>query len=85
MRRSIVWSVVLVFLAVLAGPARLPAHRAKGDARLSKIGPAPDFTLPTQTGARLSLQDLRGKVVAITFIYASCVDTRVRCPEINQF
>ena len=27
--------------------------------------------------ARLSLRDLRGKVVAVTFIYASCVDT---CP-----
>jgi protein SCO1/2 len=52
-------------------------HEAKGDARLSRIGPAPDFTLTTQDGARLALRDLRGKVVAVTFIYASCADT---CP-----
>ncbi|MGH7355413.1 MAG: SCO family protein, partial [Candidatus Rokuibacteriota bacterium] len=43
----------------------------------SKIGPAPEFALTTQDGARLSLRDLRGKVVAVTFIYASCADT---CP-----
>jgi protein SCO1/2 len=72
-----IWRIVLVALAILAVPARLPGHEAKGDARLSKIGPAPDFTLTTQMGARLSLRDLRGKVVAVTFIYASCADT---CP-----
>jgi protein SCO1/2 len=44
---------------------------------LPKIGPAPAFSLTTQDGARLALQDLRGKVVAVTFIYASCADT---CP-----
>jgi protein SCO1/2 len=60
---------------MLAVPARLPGHEATADARLSKIGPAPDFTLTTQAGARLSLRDLRGKVVAVTFIYASCADT----------
>src|SRR5262249_57258066 len=57
--------------------ARLPAHGDKGDATLAKIGPAPEFSLTTQAGARLSLRDLRGKVVAVTFIYASCADT---CP-----
>jgi len=41
------------------------------------MGPAPAFTLTTQDGTRLSLADLQGKVVAVTFIYASCVDT---CP-----
>ena len=52
-------------------------REAKGNERLSKIGPAPAFTLTTQDNARLSLRDLRGKVVAVTFIYASCADT---CP-----
>jgi len=74
--RRIVWSLWLVAL-VLTGPVDLPAHEAKGDATLSKIGPAPEFSLTTQTGARLSLRELRGKVIAVTFIYASCVDT---CP-----
>jgi protein SCO1/2 len=44
---------------------------------LPKIGPAPEFSLTTQEGARLTLKDLRGKVVVVTFIYASCTDT---CP-----
>jgi protein SCO1/2 len=44
---------------------------------LPRIGRAPAFTLTTQDGARLSLDDLRGKVAAVTFIYASCADT---CP-----
>ncbi len=69
--------VLLAALAALAAPVRAPGHEAKADARLSKIGPAPDFALTTQDGARLSLRDLRGKVVAVTFIYAGCTDA---CP-----
>src|SRR5262245_11053667 len=44
---------------------------------LPKIGPAPEFDLTTQDGQRLSLKELRGKVVVLTFIYTSCADT---CP-----
>jgi protein SCO1/2 len=44
---------------------------------LPKIKPAPEFTLTKQDGKRLALKDLRGKVLAITFIFASCADT---CP-----
>jgi len=43
---------------------------------LPKIKLAPEFTLMKQDGKRLALKDLRGKVLAITFIYASCTDTR---------
>src|SRR5436190_19793093 len=64
-------------MALGAWPAPGFGHAPKPDARLTKIGPAPDFTLTTQDGTRLSLRDLRGKVVAVTFIYASCADT---CP-----
>src|SRR5262249_51702714 len=42
-----------------------------------RIGPAPEVSLTTQDGQRLSLKELRGKVVAVTFIYTSLVDT---CP-----
>jgi protein SCO1/2 len=56
----------------------LPAFGHAGeDEALPKIGPAPAFTLTTQAGTRLSLQDLHGKIVVLTFIYASCADT---CP-----
>ena len=44
---------------------------------MPKIKPAPEFTLTKQDGKRLALKELRGKVLAITFIFASCVDT---CP-----
>lgn len=69
-------TVAVVALALLLWPVLGVAHRAKEGGRLSKIGPAPEFTLTTTDG-RLSLGDLRGKVVAVTFIYATCTDT---CP-----
>ena len=53
------------------------AHKPKAEARLPQIGPAPEFTLVDQDGKLVSLKDRRGYVVAVTFIYASCVDT---CP-----
>jgi len=68
----------LMLLAVLGVCATCAsAHEAKGNARLPVVGPAPDFALTTQAGERLSLTDLRGKVLAVTFIYATCKDT---CP-----
>ena len=70
-------AIGLVVVAALGGAAPALAHEAKSDARLSRIGPAPEFGLTTQDGARLTLRDLHGKVVAVTFIYASCADT---CP-----
>jgi protein SCO1/2 len=69
--------MALAGLALLGGSAPVEAHPAKADARLSRIGPAPDFALTGQDGARVGLADLRGKVVVVTFIYASCADT---CP-----
>jgi protein SCO1/2 len=59
------------------GPTSAFGHPAKEHQRLSKIGPAPDFALTSQDGNRVSLKELRGAVVVLTFIYASCIDT---CP-----
>jgi protein SCO1 len=67
-------------LGGLAGglwPAPGLGHPTHSSQRLPRIGPAPDFTLTTQDGGRLSLKELRGTVVVVTFIYASCADT---CP-----
>jgi protein SCO1 len=64
-------------LAIASSPGSAIAHPPAKDARLAKIGPAPEFALTTQDGSRLSLHDLRGKVVVVTFVYASCDDT---CP-----
>jgi len=63
-------------LAVLASPAR-----AAPEERLPEIGPAPDFALTSQDGARVALRDFRGKVVAVTFIYTSCPDI---CPILTE-
>jgi protein SCO1/2 len=67
-------------LALLA-PWPAHAHDAPHDQRLPTIGPAPDFTLTSQDGARVSLRDFRGKVVAVAFIFASCTDV---CPMLTD-
>jgi protein SCO1/2 len=59
------------------GLSHKPDHKAEEGARLSKIGPAPAFTLTAQDGRRLSLNELHGKVVVVTFIFTSCADA---CP-----
>ncbi|HEY1334403.1 MAG TPA: SCO family protein [Myxococcaceae bacterium] len=64
-------------LVLPAGPEPASGHRAIEGGRLPRIGTAADFTLTTQDESRLTLRDLRGKVVVITFVYASCTDT---CP-----
>jgi len=61
---TLLWS--LAFAANVAVAESLP-----------KIKPVPEFTLMKQDGKPLALKDLRGKVLVITFIYASCTDT---CP-----
>ena len=67
----------LITLALVSWLVLSLSQAAGESADLPKIGPAPAFSLTTQEGARLALKDLRGKVVAVTFIYASCADT---CP-----
>jgi protein SCO1/2 len=67
--------LIVLLVLVWRGPGL--SHKAEEGERLSKIGPAPLFTLTAQDGRRLSLNELRGKVVVITFIYASCADA---CP-----
>ena len=65
-------------LAVLALPA---AHAADGDKRLPVIGTAQPFALTSQDGVSVALADLRGKVVALAFIYTGCPDI---CPMLTQ-
>jgi protein SCO1/2 len=71
--------VLVLVLVALAWPALAhdASHGTIQDARLPTIGPAPDFALTSQDGARVTLGDFRGKVLAVTFIFASCKDT---CP-----
>jgi protein SCO1 len=68
---------MLIVLLVVGWRAPGLSHKGEEGERLSKIGPAPAFTLTAQDGRGLSLNELRGKVVVVTFIYASCTDA---CP-----
>ena len=71
------WLAGLTAVLVLTWSGLGLPHAPRKDERLSKIGPAPEFVLTNQDGRRFALNELRGRVVAVTFIYASCADT---CP-----
>jgi protein SCO1/2 len=78
-RRAAPAAVFLLVLALLAVPAL--AQAVAGGKPLPVIGPAPPFALTSQDGAPVSLASLRGKVVAVTFIYTGCPDI---CPLLTQ-
>ena len=71
------WPARILLLALMAGPAH--AHDAPHDERLPTIGPAPDFTLVSQDGVRVSLHDFRGKVVAVVIHLYVLSPTSARC------
>jgi protein SCO1/2 len=50
----------------------LCADAAPNASRLAVIRTAPDFTLTTQAGAPLRWEDLRGKVVLVSFVFTTC-------------
>jgi protein SCO1/2 len=77
MRSPLLCTLALFVAVEIAGAGSASAHTNRDDARLPVVGPAPEFTLMASTGERWKLADLRGKVLAVTFIYTSCTDT---CP-----
>ena len=52
-------------------------HSPLTSSRLAVIQPAPEFTLTTQAGNKLSSSDLKGKIVLVSFIFTTCNGT---CP-----
>ncbi len=73
--------VLTAALAAVAtwGRVLLPGHPTLAGAVLQPPVLAYDFRLPDQDGRIVSLSGLRGKVVALTFLYANCPDV---CPLI---
>lgn len=68
---------MLLVVAVSLAPICM-AHETQGtQERLPTLGIAAKFRLTTHDEGSLSLGDLRGKVVVISFLYTSCADT---CP-----
>jgi protein SCO1/2 len=72
-------TVSFLLAALLASSAL--AHQSGNAERLPVIGPAPSVTLTSQAGKSVSLDDFRGKAMAVTFIFASCTDT---CPLLTD-
>jgi protein SCO1/2 len=77
-----VGALLLLLLAALAGwiiiTGRLPfSAPTLNGLPVQASGLVPDFTLTASTGERLSLSDLRGKVLLIYFGYTFCPDS---CP-----
>jgi protein SCO1/2 len=75
MMRSLLVALILLSFSLVAcgdrsGLARIDMQR--------KV--APDFSLVDQRGHEVKLGDLRGKVVALTFLYTSCPDV---CPVVT--
>ena len=75
-------ATLIIALGVLAWPPLAVAHEAAQDEqRLPTIGAAFDFALTSQDGWEVTLASLRGKVVAVTFIYTWCPDV---CPMLTD-
>jgi protein SCO1 len=79
MRAALTFAVVTAAALMLAGPREAPSDVSQGEP-LPKIAPAPQFTLTSQDGKQVALTDLRGKVVAVTFIFTLCSAT---CPVLT--
>lgn len=67
---------LLPILTLVARPVGAHGNDAPAE-HLAKIGPAPEFTLIAQDGSTFSSSALRGKVVAVNFVFTRCTDV---CP-----
>ena len=79
MRRLVLVALMCLVLGALGGVLAATATRPEPAAArfVPPREPAYDFSLRNQDGKRTSLADARGKVIALTFIYATCRDL---CP-----
>jgi protein SCO1/2 len=80
MRAAFILALAFLASATVSAPAHDAPHPQAKQQRLRTIGAAPAFALTSQDGVPVALADLRGKVVAVTFIYTSCADT---CPMLT--
>ena len=81
MRAALILSLAaLVTSACLLLAFSRDAQQTPIEPPLPKIAPAPEFALTSQDGARVTLADFRGKVVAVTFIFTLCTAT---CPVLT--
>jgi protein SCO1 len=84
-RTALILALVMLALILPASVMlmQLPSDTQQATSQeqpLPTIAPAPGFTLISQDGVQISLADLRGKVVAVTFIFTLCTAT---CPVLT--
>src|SRR5262245_13961773 len=79
MRVGLTLALAVLAALLLSGPHEA-AHDVAREPPLPKIASAPDFKLTSQDGKPIALADLRGKVVAVTFIFTLCSAT---CPVLT--
>jgi protein SCO1/2 len=77
--RTAIGLALLVLTAFMLRPQGT-GQQVSQELPLPTIAPAPEFTLTSQDDAQVALADLRGKVVAVTFIYTLCTNT---CPVLT--
>jgi protein SCO1 len=79
MRAGLALALAVLAALLLSGPHEA-AHDVSREPPLPKIAPGPDFKLTSQDGKPIALADLRGKVVAVSFIFTLCSAT---CPVLT--
>jgi protein SCO1 len=79
MRAVLTLAIMAASALMLSGPREAPFDVSQEEP-LPKIAPAPQFSLTSQDGKQVALADLRGKVVAVTFIFTLCSAT---CPVLT--
>ncbi len=81
MRR--LWMVVLFLVVFLLGSASMVTAQFKeaGAQKLRVAVDAPDFTLPELGGGKISLKELRGKIILLNFFSTLCPNCRRESPS----
>src|SRR6266446_6959288 len=84
-RIFIILAIMGTLAIIIAGLLRPNSPQATSTIALQAGSTAPNFTLTTPGGKRISLSDYRGKHVMLNFWYATCPGCLTEIPRIQKF